>query len=342
MEIPTMTRRTPHRFSFLIQAASVASALAMASTMAAQTPNWFPLEIGNSWLYRPAPANRPSSQESRSISVHGKESAGGREYFQVSYFGREVLLRDISSDGSIVAYDRASNSEQPWLSLGLPVGSTFPTSISQCTTTGAIAARDAAVTVPAGTFNNVVHVRYQGSCADAGVTQQFFAPNVGLVTTEETSFAGPVKFELTYYRVGSATGGVPEVAFTVALDAPRYPQGSTLQARLTLRSTSPDPIRLHFPSGQSFDLRIYDEKGTVGDIWSKDKLFVMIIRDEIFGPGEKTYAVTMPLPNLPPGRYIAEGYLTTDPLLYLGRVSFEIVSPQDIQPGGKPTADVVK
>jgi hypothetical protein len=165
---------------------------------------------------------------------------------------------------------------------------------------------------------------------------------VGLVSTEETSFAGPLKFDLTYYRVGSATGAAQEVAFTVALDAPRYPQGGTLQARLTLRSTSPDPIPLHFTSGQSFDLRIYDEQGTVGDIWSKDKLFAMIVRDELFGPGEKTYAVTMPLPNLPPGRYTAEGYLTTSPLLYLGRVSFEIVAAQDIQPAGKSMAGVVK
>ena len=150
-----------------------------------------------------------------------------------------------------------------------------------------------------------------------------------------------MKFEITYYRVGSGTGGAQEVSFTVALDAPRYPQGSTLQARLTLRSTSPDPILLHFPSGQSFDMKIYDEKGTVGDIWSKDKLFPAIIRDETFGRGEKTYALTMPLTNLPPGRYIAEGYLTTNPLLYLGRVSFEIVAEQDI-PFGRPATSVVK
>jgi hypothetical protein len=311
---------TTHKL-FLIRAAAVA---ALASTLVAQTPDWFPLEVGNTWLYRPAPSSRPPGQESRSISVHGKETVAGREYFQVSYFGREVLLRGEPSDGSVVAYDRASNSEQPWISLGLPVGATFPTSINTCTATGTIAARDAAVTVPAGAFNNVVDVRFQGSCADAGTTRQFYAPNVGLVSTEDTSFAGPVKYELSYYRVGPGTGTAQEVSFTVGLDAPRYPVGSTMLARLTLRSGSPDPIHLGFPSGQSFDLRIYDETGTVGDIWSKDKIFTMIFRDEQFGPGEKTFGVTMPLRNLPPGRYIAEGYLTTDPLSYLGRVSFEI------------------
>ena len=321
---------TLHKSSFLVRVATLAGVAAFASTLAAQTPSWFPLEVGNTWLYRQAPANRFPTEESRTISVHGKETAGANEYFQVSYFGREVLLRDGPSEGSVVAYDRNSNSEQPWLSLGLPPGSSFPTSISDCTTTGRIEARDAVVKVPAGTFNNAVDVRFQGPCADAGLTQQFYAQGVGLVSTEETSFAGPRKFELVYYRVGSGTGGAQEVAFTVALNSPRYAPGSTLEARLTLRSNSPDPIHLHFPSGQSFDLKIYDEKGTVGDIWSKDKLFIAIIRDEQFGPGEKTYALTMRLANLPPGRYTAEGYLTTSPLLYLGRVSFEIVSAADV------------
>src|SRR5882757_7720100 len=104
---------TTHKLSLLRRAASLASVAVFASTLAAQAPNWFPLEVGNSWLYRPA-ADRPGP-ESQSISVHGKETVAGREYFQVSYFGREVLLRNEPSDGSIVSYDRPSNSERPWI-----------------------------------------------------------------------------------------------------------------------------------------------------------------------------------------------------------------------------------
>jgi hypothetical protein len=336
MDFPTMIH-TSRKLTLLVRSAGVAGALVFVSTVAAQTPNWFPLEVGNTWLYRPASTNRFTTQESRTITVHGTEKAGSRDYFKVSYFGREILLRNEPSDGSIVQYDRAANTEKPWLSLGLPVGSTFPTSIDECTTTGTIVARNAAVKVPAGSFENVVQVQYRGNCADAGTTQQFFAPNVGLASTEESNFAGPVKFDLAYYRVGSATGGSQEVAFTVALDAPSYARGATLHARLTLRSSAPEPIRLHFPSGQWFELKIYDASGTVVDTWSKDKLFPMIIRDETFGPGEKTFAVTMPLQgNLAPGRYTAEGYLATNPVMYLGRVSFEIVSAREIQPALRP------
>jgi len=331
------TIHTTHKYSFLIRAASLAGCIAFASALPAQTPALFPLEVGNTWLYRPAATNSAhgDTQEFRSIWVHGQETIAGRDYFDVSYFGREVQLRVEPSDGSVILYDRASGSEQPWLSLGLPVGGTFPTMINPCSTTGTIAAWDASVPTPAGTFANAVQVKFQGNCADAGVTQQFYAPYIGLVSSEETSFAGPVKYELFYYRVGASTASAQEVAFTVALDAPRYTAGSTLRARLTLRSSSPDPIHLHFPSGQSFDLKILDAKRNLVYLWSKGRAFTMIVRDETFGPGEQTYALEAPLTGLPPGRYTAEAYLTTDPLMYLGDVSFEIVTSQDPQAASK-------
>jgi hypothetical protein len=109
-----------------------------------------------------------------------------------------------------------------------------------------------------------------------------------------------------------------------------------LRARLTLRSTGAEPIQLHFPSGQSFELKIYDLNGAVVDTWSKDKLFPMVIRDETFGPGEKTFDVALPLPNLAAGRYTAEGYLATSPVMYSGRVSFEVVPTREIMRALKP------
>jgi hypothetical protein len=164
------------------------------------------------------------------------------------------------------------------------------------------------------------------------VTQQFYVPDVGLVTSEETTFAGPLQYELSYYRVGSSTGAAKEVSFTVSTDAGRYAADSTLYARLTLRNSSADPIHLQFPSGQSYDLKILDEKGNVVYLWSKGKAFTMIVRDETFGPGEKTYGLAAPLSGLAAGRYTTEGYLTTAPIMYMGNVSFEII-PSQAEPG---------
>jgi hypothetical protein len=183
----------------------------------------------------------------------------------------------------------------------------------------------ASVSVPIGEFTNAVQVGFQTSCADAGTTRQYYADQIGLLRSEETSFAGPRRFELIYFRADSSNVTEPEVSFTIALNAAKYPVGSTAGVRLSLRSTVADPITLNFPSGQSYDLKLFNERGEGVYTWSADKLFPLIIRDEQFGPGERTYAFTVPLGELPPGRYRAEGYLTTNPQLYLGQTSFEIV-----------------
>ena len=169
-----------------------------------------------------------------------------------------------------------------------------------------------------------MQIRFQGSCADAGTTQEFYARGTGLASHEETSIAGPRRYELVYFRAGSANAAGQEVSFTIGLDAPRYQAGSNMAVRLTLRSTHPDPVTLHFPSGQSYDLKIFNEAGDTVYVWSAGRAFTLIIRDEPFGPGERTYGFPVPLGDLPPGRYSVQGYLTTSPQMYLGETSFEI------------------
>src|SRR6476646_4689156 len=148
-----------HKPLFLRRLTALAGAMAFASVLPAQTAGWLPLEIGNTWLYRPAATSstRPGAGDYRTISVHGSETVSGRDYFDVTWFGREVILRVEPSNGSVILYDKAAGLEQPWISPGLPVGATFPTQINPCPTTGEIAARDASVTTPAGQFSNAVH-----------------------------------------------------------------------------------------------------------------------------------------------------------------------------------------
>ena len=151
------------------------------------------------------------------------------------------------------------------------------------------------------------------------------ASDVGLLSQEETSIAGPRRWDLVYYRAGARSAARPELSFTMALDAARYQFGSNLSARLTLRSTAADPLDLFFPSGQSYDFKIFDENGKIVYTWSANKAFTLIIRNERFGPGERTYGLIAPLGDLPPGRYKAQGYLTTSPIVFTAEAAFEIV-----------------
>jgi hypothetical protein len=253
------------------------------------------------------------------------ETHGGADYFRVSYFGNTMLLRVNPEDGAVVMLDPASGKERPFASLGLAEGATFPTEMDPCPTMGTIVSRNASVKTPAGEFANAVEVRYRAACPDVGSTRQIWAPNVGLVRQEETSFAGPRMFELIYFRAGALTGGEPELSFTAAVDSAVYKVGAKMNVRLTLRSTGPESIRLYFPSGQSFELKIMNEKGEIVYTWSRDKAFILIIREEMFGPGEKNYGFTAELEGLPPGKYTAQAYLTTQPIEFMGQVGFEIV-----------------
>src|SRR5256885_4409634 len=126
---------------FLLSATVVAGCLLSLSTLAAQTPAYFPLEVGNTWLYRAVSINSGQPGLSftyQSIRVRGTQKIGEKEYFDVSYFGRDVALRVEPSTGDVLLYDQATATEKPWVTLSLPVDGTFSTSINPCPTEGQI------------------------------------------------------------------------------------------------------------------------------------------------------------------------------------------------------------
>jgi hypothetical protein len=324
-----MTRRN-HKLFFFERLAGMACGLFFASALSAQTADYFPLEVGNTWLYKATTiiGTQPLqlSTTYQTMRVTGMETIGDRQYFNVSYFGHDVLLREDAPTGNVLAYDRSAGVESPWVSLGMPVNATFSSSLDPCSPQGQIASRTDAIGVPLGSFTDEIRVKFQNSCADAGVTTQYYAPNVGLIRQDQSSFAGPILYRLVYYRVGERTAAVPEVSFTVAVDSPVYVPGNLLAARMTLRNNGTDGVSLHFPSGQSFDLKILKGKGESVFTWSADKTFVMVTRDETLQPGELTYGVTVPLDGMPAGHYVMQAFLTTDPIAYSGQVAFDILA----------------
>ena len=85
------------------------------------------------------------------------------------------------------------------------------------------------------------------------------------------------------------------------------------------------PVTLTFPSGQRYDLRIWNDRGQIVYTWSADKLFAQVLTTEKVGPGERTFAFVANVPNLPAGRYVAEAWLATGNREYVGIVGFEVI-----------------
>ncbi|HEY1341263.1 MAG TPA: BsuPI-related putative proteinase inhibitor [Bryobacteraceae bacterium] len=316
--------------SIFNRAAAVACGFLLASALAAQTPEYFPLEVGNTWLYKAITivGTQPLqlSTTYQTMRIIGTETIKNRQYFSVSYFGRNVLLREDARSGNVFVYDRTTGAESSWVALGLPVDASFSSSLDPCSPQGQIVSRTDTTAVPLGTFRDEIQIKYQNNCTDAGVVTQYYAPSVGLIRQDQSSLAGPVMYRLIYYQVGQQTGAVPEVSFTVAVDSPAYVPGNLLAARLTLRNTGTDAVSLHFPSGQSFDLKILNDKGESVYTWSSDKSFVMIARDEMLEPGELTYGVSVPLDQIPAGHYVLQAFLTTVPIAYSGQVAFDVLA----------------
>lgn len=127
----------------------------------------------------------------------------------------------------------------------------------------------------------------------------------------------------------------PEVTFSLSLDRAVYSPRlhvPVLTARLALRVTQAEPLELTFPSAQRFDLALKNERGETVYLWSEGRAFALLYGTERFGPGEKNWLVEVPLQTkegnqFPPGKYTAEGWLTTEgSRRYAASVGFEIAA----------------
>ncbi len=286
---------------------------AAAALLAAAAPqsDYFPLQTGNNWAYKITQARL---SRAGAINVGEAVEIEGRQYYRLQFFERELLVRQ-AEDGSLYARQTKDRPEGLWLPLGADEKQDVQTTFDDCSRIARVESRSAKVKTALGEFDNALEIRYRSTgCADAGTTVQYFIPYVGMVAYETTSIAGPVTHDLTWSRTGATNVEASTNAFTVATDSTVYRSGQETEGvvRLTLRSSQ--PLSLTFPSSQSTDMRITSDKGETAYFWSADKLFAMVFREsERVGPGEKTWVMSFPAGQLRPGKYLVEGWLTTQP-----------------------------
>src|SRR3982751_6585306 len=239
-----------------IRTGSLLLCLSLPSILEAATPDYFPLQTGNVWVYKQTSGN--VLNDARTIEVGRISTFNGQAYYSVNFFGRAVWLRN-ASDGKLYAYGVDAKTETLWFDFAATSGQSFSTSIDNCSKSASIDTKATNYHGPFGDFSNVLTVVYQpGGCADAGFVSDVFLPYIGLLQHTEQSIAGPLVFDLVYSRTGLTEVTDSAVGFGLALDSTSYPFAGRITshavARMTIRNNTAAPLKLTFPSGQDFDL----------------------------------------------------------------------------------------
>jgi hypothetical protein len=302
----------------------------------AQQPDYFPLQAGNQWIYR---AGGTRAASALVVEITQSQVFNGQTYYQLTgSFQQAYWLRE-DLNGNVYTYDPSKNQEQLWYAFQTPDGQPYDESIPACCGKAVIRSRSAMYSGPIGQFSFALEQDYPG-VFQVGIATEVFLPSIGMIyRLQNTGGPGIATYDLIYARVGGVTVvSGPEVTFSLTLDRTVYvsdlrtPPGPvpTMTARMTLRVMQDQPLSLTFNTGQLYDLVIRNANGDLVYRWSNGRAFPMLVQTIPFGPGEKNFPVVVSLgtdasTSFPPGKYTAEGYLTTaGAKSYSATVGFEI------------------
>ena len=262
--------------------------------------DYFPLEVGNQWVYR---ASGPG--EARVVEVTRTEvlEDGNAWHLLEGWPGGSHWIR-MSPDGKVIQFDRELRIEKLWYDFSAEEGREYVPSLPG-TGGASIGSRSSRYNGPIGSHGNALRIDYKAADV-ASLEREYFIPYVGLVSRVESTGNGTVTYDLIYSRTGGVTVvSGPEISFGLAVDpALRTPVG-----RITVRNTTGRPYTLTYPSGQIFEFVVKDAGGETVYVWSADKIFPAGFQTENL-TGEKQYVITLPS-RLRAGRYTAEAWLTT-------------------------------
>ncbi len=313
------------------------------------TANYLPLQVGNQWLYERkffGSSTWIASVVERVTAPNGRTYAALEGYFGIltseGYVAPRRLVR--SSRGIVTEFNPDGASDNLWYMLGAEVGTTWQIQLEPVPESGTIglcvdgstvtlASRSEVVTVPAGTFQDVVRLDFAPRCADAGIVSEWFAPRVGLIRRQEDSFSGPVVSELFRAIVGGVQFPRQTYSTSLSIDRPVYvnnlmppplPDGfPTVRGLFTVANATHLPIDFSFLGCKSVSVVVKDGAGNVvlralgddGGCCACDSILnVTLLRNTLVVPVSFRL---LPLDRqpLPDGRYtVAVTLLTRDPV----------------------------
>jgi hypothetical protein len=220
-----------------------------------------------------------------------------------------------------------------------------------------LASRSDVVDVPLGSFREVLHFQFSPppGLADAGVTDLWLAPDVGLIQWSEIWIGGVRTLQLSGFR-GGRDGG-PDAPqryanfvtreegdrfYTLGLDRETYHHGERIQMRYDVlvdsEAGASDSVLYRFDTTQQIEFALTDSAGTRNWLWSEGRGFAEVLTAFTLGAGGRrrvdgdllivrsdSPVASRDQVALTPGRYRLEGFLPT---------SF-------LQPGGTPSDETV-
>jgi hypothetical protein len=193
---------------------------------AGNPPSYFPLHDKDRWVYVLIPPtsdhqvhvpSRPDSVEI--VEIAGSSSIDGRSLYTLANY-----LFPFSEDKSVFYNDSPGSATEMW--NGRPgvwypwweftgqqlVPVVLPGFTQDCihgSCGDCIGLRT--VTVPAATFERAAVIHYDlDPCVDSGLTEEIFAPNVGLIQRSVASWSGLQTWSLVYAEVGDRIWGDPQ------------------------------------------------------------------------------------------------------------------------------------
>jgi hypothetical protein len=312
--------------------------------IAIQADVWFPLATGNYWIYE---RQGDGSKTSYRMEIGEQATHDGRIYFQLDNpFGLDAFVRQ-ADDGRFVAWNADTGTDAVWYDFSAGDRTPWRAEGRDCLEQGRVVGRGLEADVPAGKFTNALKVELRGPCADAGSTDEVFAPGVGMIEHEEITIAGPQLFQLREARIDGKviSREASALSLVLSLDQPVYTPNlmppvdrdqavPTMHAVLRIQNTSGRPLRLDFPSGQQFDAQILGPSGDVLYTWSATRSFIQAATSIELDEGFKEFEVETPLgvadssEPWPAGRYLLRAWLPTrNEPRYEAQVPFEITEP---------------
>lgn len=290
----------------------IPGALLFGASSVAQQPDYFPLSVGNEWVYRCTGVCDPTGL---TLSITRAAQFNDTTYYLLHGLrGNDYWLRQDDS-GAIFSYSPDANQEQLWYAFQNPEGQIYSEALPSCCGRALIASRSATYKGPTGEANGALEIHYPG-VFQVGIYREIFLPDVGLAHRSEGR-GGPAvaTYDLIYAKLGGMIVSQPEVAFSLSAAVSTIGPAPTLTARLTLRNAQADPIALTFNSGQIYDLELRNEASDVVFRWSNGRVFTQIIQTISFPPGDTNYVIETALQDrtgkaFPTGKYNVQGWLT--------------------------------